>query len=230
MVVKSATKKKLMDMGIPEDYAHNLADGRKWDDVKILSQGEIAKICGLSSDEADKLSQVIQKFGKRLRSSSGSTATTTVVRRRAAKRRVKVQQELEIFDNDAKISQLYLGLNTGVVYETLKAAAAKEGVEITFRVLSDLADAVEHRGLKKLTAKEASSVISEVISAMDKTVVDPFEAVGIVTAQSIGEPGTQMTMRTFHYAGVATVNVTQGLPRIIEIVDARKQSSTPTMR
>ena len=47
MVVKSATKKKLMDMGIPEDYAHNLADGRKWDDVKILSQGEIAKICGL---------------------------------------------------------------------------------------------------------------------------------------------------------------------------------------
>ncbi|MDP6326137.1 MAG: DNA-directed RNA polymerase subunit A'' [Candidatus Thalassarchaeaceae archaeon] len=230
MVVKSATKKKLMDMGIPEDYAHNLADGRKWDDVKILSQGEIAKICGLSSDEADKLSQVIQKFGKRLRSSSGSTATTTVVRRRAAKRRVKVQQELEIFDNDAKISQLYLGMNTGVVYETLKAAAAKEGVEISFRVLSDLADAVEHRGLKKLTAKEASSVISEVISAMDKTVVDPFEAVGILTAQSIGEPGTQMTMRTFHYAGVATVNVTQGLPRIIEIVDARKQSSTPTMR
>ena len=71
MVVKSATKKKLMDMGIPEDYAHNLADGRKWDDVKILSQPEIAKICGLSSDEAEKVSQVIQKFGKRLRSSSG---------------------------------------------------------------------------------------------------------------------------------------------------------------
>ena len=41
---------------------------------------------------------------------------------------------------------------------------------------------------------------------------DPHEAVGITTAQSIGEPGTQMTMRTFHYAGVATVNVTQGLP------------------
>ena len=52
---------------------------------------------------------------------------------------------------------------------------------------------------------------------------------GITTAQSIGEPGTQMTMRTFHYAGVATVNVTQGLPRIIEIVDARKVPKTPTM-
>ncbi|HIF04417.1 MAG TPA: DNA-directed RNA polymerase subunit A'' [Candidatus Poseidoniales archaeon] len=64
---------------------------------------------------------------------------------------------------------------------------------------------------------------------MTRASVDPFEAVGIVTAQSIGEPGTQMTMRTFHYAGVATVNVTQGLPRIIEIVDARKSPDTPTM-
>ena len=51
-----------------------------------------------------------------------------------------------------------------------------------------------------------------------------------MTAQSLGEPGTQMTMRTFHYAGVATVNVTQGLPRIIEIVDARKVPNTPTMK
>ena len=48
MVVKSATKKKLMDMDIPEEYAHQLADGRKWDDVKVLAAGEIAKICGLS--------------------------------------------------------------------------------------------------------------------------------------------------------------------------------------
>ncbi|MEE9475003.1 MAG: DNA-directed RNA polymerase subunit A'', partial [Candidatus Hydrothermarchaeaceae archaeon] len=48
-------------------------------------------------------------------------------------------------------------------------------------------------------------------------------------AQSMGEPSTQMTMRTFHYAGVAELNVTLGLPRIIEIVDARKIPSTPTM-
>ena len=54
-------------------------------------------------------------------------------------------------------------------------------------------------------------------------------AVGIVAAQSIGEPGTQMTLRTFHYAGVAELNVTLGLPRLIEIVDARKSPSTPVM-
>jgi len=52
--------------------------------------------------------------------------------------------------------------------------------------------------------------------------IPPYEAVGVVCAQSIGEPGTQMTMRTFHYAGVAE-HVPTGLPRLIEIVDAKKE-------
>ena len=51
--------------------------------------------------------------------------------------------------------------------------------------------------------------------------IAPYEAVGVVAAQSLGEPGTQMTMRTFHYAGVAE-HVPTGLPRLIEIVDAKK--------
>lgn len=62
-----------------------------------------------------------------------------------------------------------------------------------------------------------------------KMKVHPGEAIGIVTAQSIGEPGTQLTMRTFHYAGVLEMNVTLGLPRVIEIVDARRTPSTPMM-
>ncbi|MBR9689890.1 MAG: DNA-directed RNA polymerase subunit A'' [Candidatus Altiarchaeota archaeon] len=59
--------------------------------------------------------------------------------------------------------------------------------------------------------------------------VAPGEAIGIVTAQSIGEPGTQLTMRTYHYAGVLEMNVTLGLPRVIEIVDARSTPKTPMM-
>ncbi len=59
------------------------------------------------------------------------------------------------------------------------------------------------------------------IRKMD-TQIAPYEAVGIIAAQSIGEPGTQMTMRTFHYAGVAE-HVPTGLPRLIEIVDAKKE-------
>jgi len=58
--------------------------------------------------------------------------------------------------------------------------------------------------------------------------VEVGEAVGIVAAQSIGEPGTQMTMRTFHYAGVAE-QVPTGLPRLIEIVDVRREPKKPLM-
>ena len=52
--------------------------------------------------------------------------------------------------------------------------------------------------------------------------VDIGEAVGIIAAQSIGEPGTQLTMRTFHSGGVAGGDITQGLPRVEEIFEARK--------
>ena len=58
---------------------------------------------------------------------------------------------------------------------------------------------------------------------------EPGEPCGTIAAQSIGEPGTQMTLRTFHYAGVEEFSVTQGLPRLIEIVDARRFPSTPMM-
>lgn len=55
----------------------------------------------------------------------------------------------------------------------------------------------------------------------------PGEAVGAVAAQSIGEPATQMTLKTFHFAGVASMNVTLGVPRIKEIINAAKTISTP---
>ena len=55
------------------------------------------------------------------------------------------------------------------------------------------------------------------------------EAIGVVTSQSFGEPSTQMVLRTFHFAGVSEMQVTQGLPRLIEIFDARKKPSSPKM-
>ncbi|MEI6103863.1 MAG: DNA-directed RNA polymerase subunit A'' [Methanothrix sp.] len=86
-------------------------------------------------------------------------------------------------------------------------------------------------GLKGVTvsSEQLADITSQVASDYEHSKVEPCEAVGVVAAQSIGEPGTQMTMRTFHYAGVAEINVTLGLPRLIEIVDARKIPSTPTM-
>jgi len=85
--------------------------------------------------------------------------------------------------------------------------------------------------LKAINADEdfARKVIERCYQVYLKNLVEPGEAAGIVAAQSIGEPGTQMTMRTFHYAGVAEINVTLGLPRLIEILDVRKNPSTPMM-
>ncbi len=85
--------------------------------------------------------------------------------------------------------------------------------------------------IKKLETpdKVIPKICDRVYERYNENLVDPHESVGIVAAQSIGEPGTQMTMRTFHYAGVAEINVTLGLPRLIEIVDARKMPSTPVM-
>ncbi|MBJ84773.1 MAG: DNA-directed RNA polymerase subunit A'' [Euryarchaeota archaeon] len=115
------------------------------------------------------------------------------------------------------------------IFQALDKAADSEGIQLTDRLKENLAEGVRSRGKAKLTPAQAKKIVSAAGNEVTRASVDPFEAVGIVTAQSIGEPGTQMTMRTFHYAGVATVNVTQGLPRIIEIVDARKTPDTPTM-
>jgi len=59
--------------------------------------------------------------------------------------------------------------------------------------------------------------------------ISPGESIGLVTAQSFGESSTQMVLNTFHMAGVAEMQVTSGLPRIIEIFDARKKPSSPKM-
>jgi DNA-directed RNA polymerase subunit A" len=59
--------------------------------------------------------------------------------------------------------------------------------------------------------------------------ISPAEAIGIVTAQSFGEPSTQMALNVFHFAGVQEMQITSGLPRLIEIFDARKKPSTPLM-
>ena len=81
----------------------------------------------------------------------------------------------------------------------------------------------------RLSKQGIEKVIKKIIDLVERAMVEPGEAVGVVTAQSIGEPGTQMTLRTFHYAGVKERNVTLGLPRLIELVDARKKPITPTM-
>jgi len=115
------------------------------------------------------------------------------------------------------------------------AKASSKYVEEKIRDAEDrlsplLADELERDLLKaKLSRRAVDEAIQQAVENYGRSLIEPGEAAGIVSAQSIGEPGTQMTLRTFHFAGVREQNVTLGLPRLIEIVDARKVPSTPTM-
>jgi DNA-directed RNA polymerase subunit A" len=105
--------------------------------------------------------------------------------------------------------------------------AVVEDTELPRRLKNEVYGTIESRG--DVTVEQADEIAQAVENRYLDTRVDPLDPVGTVSAQSIGEPGTQMTMNTFHYAGVAEIDVTQGLPRLIELVDARKTPDTPMM-
>jgi len=110
--------------------------------------------------------------------------------------------------------------------EEIEKLAKKYTKTFNPRLISAVNDALHASQLSK---EGVETVCKKGLELYDKSRVEPGQAVGIVTAQSIGEPGTQMTLRTFHTAGIAEKNVTLGLPRIIELVDARKKPATPAM-
>ncbi|HZY69818.1 MAG TPA: DNA-directed RNA polymerase subunit A'' [Thermoplasmata archaeon] len=112
------------------------------------------------------------------------------------------------------------------VRERIQELARAEGVTLPDSLVDELRERLHSL---KVTNQELPKVVRAVVERYATALVDPHESVGIIAAQSIGEPGTQMTLRTFHYAGVAEMNVTLGLPRLIELVDARRVPSTPMM-
>jgi DNA-directed RNA polymerase subunit A" len=108
----------------------------------------------------------------------------------------------------------------------IKQIITKKGTILPQGLVRNIAEkCIEH----EIKAKQMERIVHGSIDQFNSNRVDATEAVGVIAAQSIGEPGTQMTMRTFHYAGVAEMNVTLGLPRLIEVVDARRVPKTPIM-
>ena len=144
---------------------------------------------------------------------------------------VLVEKELEIKEIDYSIdSTIYL-------IRTLEDELSIEEYDYVPETISKVLDVIEKNEInfppsyikdlvkvyikRELTDEELNELVLKVDEAYERAYIEAGEAVGTV--------GTQMTMRTFHYAGVAELNVTLGLPRLIEIVDARKKISTPTM-
>lgn len=81
--------------------------------------------------------------------------------------------------------------------------------------------------LLRISRKAVVKFMDQCLYKYSRAKVEPGTAVGAISAHSIGEPGTQMTLKTFHFAGVASMNVTLGVPRIKEIINAAKVISTP---
>jgi DNA-directed RNA polymerase subunit A" len=82
---------------------------------------------------------------------------------------------------------------------------------------------------KRLNKEQKEKLVEEIKKYYIECKFEPGEAVGIIGAQSISEPATQMTMRTYHFAGTAGIRVTYGLPRLMEIFDAKRDPETPMM-
>lgn len=104
------------------------------------------------------------------------------------------------------------------------------------KLLEDLSSVIPktlYEDLKKsvegLDEEAALRLIYRALRLYVLSLIDAGEAIGIVTAQSIGEPSTQMILRSFHFAGLREFSMARGLPRMIEIVDARRKPSTPLM-
>ena len=101
-----------------------------------------------------------------------------------------------------------------------------EQVDLPKKLLDEIVAVAEVQNM----SKEEADKFSEIIKAKyDSRIVEPGEAVGIIAAQSLGEPGTQLTLRTKHFAGAAEVSVGSGIQRVEEIVDGRSKAKYPTM-
>ena len=123
-------------------------------------------------------------------------------------------------------SQTIIDSGKKATKEEILELAKKYTKTFNYRLGKIVTDALTE---SKISRDGVEKVCKKGLDLYNKAKVEPGQAVGIVTAQSIGEPGTQMTLRTFHFAGIRERNVTLGLPRLIELVDARKKPVTPTM-
>lgn len=101
--------------------------------------------------------------------------------------------------------------------------------EYEYKIPQLILKEVEENLPNKCTKDKLKKILQAVEKEYINSLAAPGESVGVISAESIGEPGTQMTLNTFHFAGVAEMNVTTGLPRLIEVLDGRKTIATEMM-
>ncbi len=219
-MAKKDTVKGLMRRGIRESVANALADaGYKLSSLKKASPEELMRYIS----ERDAI-QVLEKVGGKKVEPPKKKAPVSpkklIKERTKAKKSAAPAVKIDPSQIPKKIKPM------SPAEQNIFKKALEMDTHLPRKLVEDIAAHLEG---KKYSEKQFDEIVRRVCEKFKNRMVEPYEGVGIVGAQSIGEPGTQMTMRTFHYAGVAEMNVTLGLPRLIEIVDARKIPSTPMM-
>jgi DNA-directed RNA polymerase subunit beta' len=145
--------------------------------------------------------------------------------------------EMDLRKDDGSLNDNLLGRLAAKKLETKRGRELlKRNHLITLKDVEDIAEAFGDEEIKvplrsALKCEAESGVCRSCygVSPATGSMVDIGDAVGIIAAQSIGEPGTQLTMRTFHTGGVAGQDITQGLPRIVELFEARKPKGLAQM-
>jgi DNA-directed RNA polymerase subunit A" len=207
-MAKKDTLKALMNRDISEEVAEVLLT--KYSTLGAIGSASAEDLVAIGLSEAEAES-TLSKVGKQVPRVSGAAKA-----KKAAVPEQKVEPMEEVF-------------NTHVFTpseEKLNAASEKLGIALPMKTVNDIAKAIENADLDEKTINKLLTTANRMYTSH---LMDKNESAGVMAAHSLGEPGTQMNMRTFHYAGVANINVTQGLPRLIEIVDARRVPSTPSM-
>ncbi len=208
-MAKKDTIKALVKRDVREETATLLV--KTYSSMSEISHASVEELVavGLTEEEAQFVLSSIGTVAKK----STSTASKT-------KKKVEEVQEAAPME---EVTNFYTYNETEL---RLKGFMEELKVELPMKVVVDIAARIEGHDVSDEKCKELLTRASEMYQ---RHRMDQNESAGVMAAHSIGEPGTQMNMRTFHYAGVANINVTQGLPRLIEIVDARRIPSTPSM-
>ena len=129
---------------------------------------------------------------------------------------------VEIADNvDTSAVSRTLAVDVEVDGEVIAAAGQDLTIGLVTQLVAAGVESVRLRSVLVCESRVGSCAMCYGRSLATGKLVDVGEAIGIVAAQSIGEPGTQLTMRTFHTGGVAGEDITHGLPRVVELFEAR---------
>ena len=220
--VVTATDNELRNAGVPAAKMAKFREAAAEAAAAELQEAAPAKRSTTKTKKAKKEETVTKKANKFRRAALKATSDLPEAYAEEVARKAETQKLKK--DGLQKLIDEYAKLNNKEV--EIQKIIEKKGTHLPQGLLREIAEkSIAH----KLKDKQIDKIIDGAIIQFQQNKVDATEAVGVIAAQSIGEPGTQMTMRTFHYAGVAEMNVTLGLPRLIEIVDARRIPKTPIM-